>query len=35
MGLFGKEKTSTDYLKEIAKSQKEQAKATLSFGKEK
>lgn len=28
MGLFGKEKTSVDYLKEIAKAQKEQTKAT-------
>ena len=27
MGLFGNEKTSTDYLKEIAKSQKNQEKA--------
>lgn len=34
MGLFGKEKTSTDYLKEIAKAQKEQTKAALSSGKE-
>ena len=34
MGLFGKEKTSTDYLKEIAKSQKNQEKIAKDAAKE-